>query len=73
MMMMMRRRARLCWGHFCYVVLTGLVVRQYGAKSIGTGSVLISQSLLLKKLSVNCGWLDTVGPHGPCANTFGPP
>ena len=49
------------------------MVRQYGAKSIGTGSVLISQSLLLKKLSVNCGWLDTVGPHGPCANTFGPP
>jgi hypothetical protein len=42
---------------------------QYGAKSIGTGSVLISQSLLLKISVWNCGWLDTVGPHGPCANT----
>jgi hypothetical protein len=25
----------------------------------------------LKNLCVNCGWLDTVGPHGPCTNTFG--
>jgi hypothetical protein len=23
-----------------------------------------------KILNVNCGWLDIVGPHGPCANTF---